>query len=207
MLNNKIILCGYSGHGLVVADAITEAELPIQGYTDLNEKEKNPFGLRYLGTEYNLLDIYWKEPYRFIIGIGDNTLRSKLASFICKSGGQLISVCHPGACISKTATIGKGTFISANAIINSLVFINQNCIINTGAIVEHECIISDNVHIAPAAVLAGNVQVGENSFIGANSVIKQGVKIGENVIVGAGSVVINDIPDNKKIVGNPGKEI
>lgn len=207
MLNNKIILSGYSGHGLVVADAIIEADLALLGYTDLEKKEKNPFGLRYLGTENSLLDIYWKEPYKFIIGIGDNTLRSKLASMICNKGGQLISIFHPSACISKTATIGKGTFISANAIINSLVSISENCIINTGAIIEHECEISDNVHIAPAAVLAGNVKVGENSFIGANSVIKQGVEIGKNVIVGAGSVVINNIPDNKKIVGNPGKEI
>lgn len=207
MLNNKIILSGYSGHGFVVADAAIEAGFSIAGYIDLVEKKINPFGLKYLGDENNLSDSFWKEQHRFIIGIGDNALRSKLASFICKSGGQLISVCHPSACISKTATIGEGTFISANANINSLVFISQNCIINTGAIVEHECRISDNVHIAPGAVLAGNVKVGENSFIGANSVIKQGVKIGQNVIVGAGSVVINDIPDNKKIVGNPGKEI
>ncbi|MGY5850482.1 acetyltransferase [Salegentibacter sp. F14] len=207
MLNNKIILSGYSGHGLVVADAIIETGMLLIGYTDLEKKESNPFGLKYLGTENNLSDSYWKEQHRFIVGIGDNALRSKLASMICMKGGRLTSVCHPSACISKTATIGEGTFISANANINSLVIINQNCIINTGAIVEHECRISDNVHIAPGAVLAGNVKVGENSFIGANSVIKQGIKIGQNVIVGAGSVVINDIPDNKKIVGNPGKEI
>lgn len=206
MLNSKIILSGYSGHGFVVADAIVEAGLPLRGYTDLEEKERNPFGLEYLGTENNLPDPYWKE-HKFIIGIGDNTLRSKLASMIFQNGGRLTSVCHPGACISKTAKIGEGTFISVNAIINSLVFIGQNCIINSGAIVEHECKISDNVHIAPSAVLAGNVQVGKNSFVGANSVIKQGIEIGRNVIIGAGSVVINDIPDNKKIVGNPGREI
>jgi serine acetyltransferase len=33
------------------------------------------------------------------------------------------------------------------------------------------------------------------------------VKIGRNVIIGAGSVILKDIGDNKKIVGNPGKEI
>ncbi|MCB7480627.1 acetyltransferase [Christiangramia sediminis] len=207
MLNSRIILCGYSGHGLVVADAINESDLLLQGYIDLEKKEKNPFGLQYLGTENNLSDMFWKEPYNFIIGIGDNALRSKLASMICKKGGQLISIFHPSVCISKIATIGRGTFISANVIINPLVTVSENCIINTGAIIEHECEILANVHIAPGAVLAGNVQVGENSFIGANSIIKQGVKIGKNVIVGAGSVVLNDIPDNKKIVGNPGKEI
>jgi acetyltransferase-like isoleucine patch superfamily enzyme len=43
--------------------------------------------------------------------------------------------------------------------------------------------------------------------VGANTVIKQGVKIGRNVIIGAGSVILKDIADNKKIVGNPGKEV
>ena len=56
-------------------------------------------------------------------------------------------------------------------------------------------------------MLAGNVFVGERSFIGANSVVKQGVKIGKDVMIGAGSVVISDIPDGKKVVGNPSKSI
>ena len=51
----------------------------------------------------------------------------------------------------------------------------------------------------------GNVIIGENSFIGANSVIKEGVKIGKNVGVGAGSVIIKDVEDGIKIVGNPGR--
>jgi acetyltransferase-like isoleucine patch superfamily enzyme len=55
------------------------------------------------------------------------------------------------------------------------------------------------------AILAGNVLVGENSFIGSNSVIKQGTKIGENVIIGAGSVVLNDVPDNAIAYGNPAR--
>lgn len=63
------------------------------------------------------------------------------------------------------------------------------------------------MHIAPGVVLAGNVTVGENSFIGANSVLKQDVKIGSGVTVGAGSVVIKDIPDNEIWVGNPAKKL
>ena len=47
------------------------------------------------------------------------------------------------------------------------------------------------------------MKVGEGTFIGANSVIKQGVTIGKNVVIGAGSVIIKDIEDNKKVVGNP----
>lgn len=42
-----------------------------------------------------------------------------------------------------------------------------------------------------------------NVWIGANSVVLPGVTIGENSVIGAGSVVTKDIPSNVVAVGNP----
>lgn len=53
----------------------------------------------------------------------------------------------------------------------------------------------------------GKVTIGENSFIGANSIILPGVTIGKNSIVGAGSVVTKDVPDGIVVAGNPAKII
>lgn len=47
------------------------------------------------------------------------------------------------------------------------------------------------------------VFIGDNVWIGANSVILPGVKIGGNSVIGAGSVVTKDIPENVVAVGNP----
>ncbi len=49
--------------------------------------------------------------------------------------------------------------------------------------------------------------IGDNVFIGCNSIVLPGVVIGDNVVVGAGSVVINDVPSNTVVVGNPAKII
>lgn len=49
--------------------------------------------------------------------------------------------------------------------------------------------------------------IGNNVFIGINSIILPGVTIGNNVVVGAGSVVTKDVPDNVIIGGNPAKKI
>lgn len=49
------------------------------------------------------------------------------------------------------------------------------------------------------------IYVGENSFIGARSMLLPGTHIGKNCIVGAGSVVKGVIPDNSIVVGNPAK--
>ncbi len=47
------------------------------------------------------------------------------------------------------------------------------------------------------------IVIGDNVWIGGNSVILPGVHIGNNVVVGAGSVVTKDLPDNVCAVGNP----
>lgn len=51
------------------------------------------------------------------------------------------------------------------------------------------------------------VIIGDNVFLGANSVVMPGVKIGNNVIIGAGAVVTKNVPSNSVYVGNPAKHI
>lgn len=51
------------------------------------------------------------------------------------------------------------------------------------------------------------VTIGNNVFIGVNTIIMPGITIGSNVIIGAGSVVTKDIPDNSVAVGNPARVI
>ncbi len=53
----------------------------------------------------------------------------------------------------------------------------------------------------------GRVTIGNNVFIGAESVILPGVTIGNNVIIGANSTVTHDIPENSVAVGSPARVI
>ena len=82
--------------------------------------------------------------------------------------------------------------------------------------------IGDNVTLAPRVhILAhdastknslgytrlGRVDIGNNVFIGASTVVLPGVKIGDNVVIGANSVITNDIPGNSVAVGSPARVI
>lgn len=49
--------------------------------------------------------------------------------------------------------------------------------------------------------------IGDNVFLGINSVIMGGVKIGNNVIVATGAIVTKDVPDNSVVAGVPAKVI
>ena len=96
-------------------------------------------------------------------------------------------------------------------------FANYNCTILDVARVK----IGDNCQMAPnvAIYTAGHpvypvtrnsayeygkeVTIGDNVWIGGNTVICPGVHVGDNVVIGAGSVVTRDIPDWSIAAGNP----
>lgn len=100
-------------------------------------------------------------------------------------------------------------------------FANYNCTILDVAKVK----IGDNCQIAPNVSIytAGHpihpvsrnsgyeygkeVVIGDNVWLGGNTVICPGVHIGDNVVIGAGSVVTKDIPDWCIAAGNPCKVI
>lgn len=80
--------------------------------------------------------------------------------------------------------------------------------------------IGDNVTLAPRVHILchdastkqflnytkiGRVTIGNNVFIGAESVVLPGVTIGDNVIIGANSTVTHDVPSNTVYVGSPAK--
>ena len=51
------------------------------------------------------------------------------------------------------------------------------------------------------------ITVGNNVWFGGNVCVMPGVSIGDNTVIGAGSVVTKDIPPNVVAVGNPCKPV
>lgn len=100
-------------------------------------------------------------------------------------------------------------------------FANYNCTIIDVAPVT----IGDNCQLAPGVAIytAGHpvhpatrntgyeygkpVTIGDNVWVGGNTVILPGVTIGSNTVIGAGSVVTHDIPSWVVAAGNPCKVI
>ncbi len=70
-------------------------------------------------------------------------------------------------------------------------------------------LISSNHHIDDYDIWpeTGPIRIGDNVWIGMNSIVLPGIKIGDNVVIASGSVVNSDIASNSIAGGNPCKII
>lgn len=104
--------------------------------------------------------------------------------------------------------IGKNTFISLSAKIDTQfgkILIGNNVHITSGCVLlAHDGAIKQ---MKPEANPRGQIVIGNNVFIGVNTVVLMNVAIGDNSIIGAGSIVNKNIPTNVLAIGNPVKVI
>ena len=210
----KIIIIGSGGHAKVVADIILAREkelnedLKIIGFLDDNFKNlkyDNIFNIPILGDLNNIDNFSKNEDYFFIIAIGSNEVRKKISEKYKEL--NYYTAIHPRSVISREVIIGSGTVVMANVVINPNSTIGKHCILNTSSVIEHDNKLGDYVHISPNTTLCGGVNIEDNSWIGAGSVVRQQIHIGKDVLVGANSVVLKNIEDDCIVVGNPAKKI
>lgn len=100
---------------------------------------------------------------------------------------------HPGA------TIGRRLFIDHGM----------------GVVIGETCTIGDDVTIYQGVTLGGTGKekgkrhptIGNNVLIATGAKVLGSIAIGDNSKVGAGSVVLKDVPPNSTVVGIPGKVV
>jgi acetyltransferase-like isoleucine patch superfamily enzyme len=95
---------------------------------------------------------------------------------------------------SKIVLSGR-TVISSNVVLLTHDYSITALKIAHGEILKSDC-----------AVIKGIV-LGENVFVGMNSMLLPGTVVGDNVIIGAGSICRGNIPSNTLVLGNPAKVV
>lgn len=120
-----------------------------------------------------------------------------------------------GTKIGTFVEIQKGAKVGANCKISSHTFICGGVTIECDVFIGHGVTFINDLY--PRSVRAdGSLQtetdwisvstlVRRGASIGSGSTILAGVTIGENSLVGAGSVVTHDVPPNVIVAGNPAR--
>ncbi len=113
--------------------------------------------------------------------------------------------------ISQVSRFFTGIEIHPGAKIGRRFFIDHGM----GVVIGETCEIGDNVTIYQGVTLGGTGKekgkrhptVKDNALIASGAKVLGSITIGENSKVGAGSVVLRDVPDNSTVVGIPGKVV
>ena len=118
----------------------------------------------------------------------------------------IFNISTKGSLISIGENVGiSGSTINATKTIK----IGNNVLIGTGCIISdtdsHPVNAFDRINDNFEAIKSSPIEICDNVFIGARSIILKGVTIGEGAIIGAGSVVSKDVPSNTIYAGNPAK--
>lgn len=174
--------------------------MEIYSFTQEEDRQKSEirYNARRLCQKYNKTNVKNKKR------------RNKILNKLFQSIGQNTKVMQPFICD-----------YGCNIVIKDNVFINYNCtMLDTSLItIGSHCRIAPNVSfysvfhpIDPedrqnGTILSSPITLGNNVWVGGNSIILSGVTIGDNSIIGASSVVTKDIPANCIAVGNPAKVI
>lgn len=125
-------------------------------------------------------------------------------------------VIRSGCRIGKDTVIGHGVVMERGIIIGDRVLIHVGCQLTTGITIEDDVFIAPHLsttndkkmvhsrrHIHP--FVCENCLIKRAARIAAGVILLPGITIGENSIVGAGSLVTKDIPDEEVWFGVPAR--
>lgn len=106
-------------------------------------------------------------------------------------GVQLARPCRIGGSSKYRVTIGSGTWIAPNAYI----------VPTTHAFRRRALTITEQ------GGRGGDIVIGEDCWIGMNSIISPGVTLGRGAVVAGNSIVTKDVPEYTIVAGCPAREI
>jgi len=128
----------------------------------------------------------------------------------CAFDRGVVLLCSGESSVHPKIRIGASTYINRNTFLDATesITIGKECAIGPGCyITDHDH--GQNLSLPPLAqpMLSKPTQIGDRVWLGANVTVLKGVTIGENTTVGAGSVVTKDLPAGAIAVGVPAKVI
>lgn len=200
----NVIIIGYGGNCIDIQETLEDISLspgPVKykfvGFLDDNPN--NP-ALGPLASWRKYKDCY------FVNGIG-STKTYKTKEAILESLGipkeRYLTIVHPTAYISKSASIGLGSVIFQNVVITSNAHIGNQVMILPNSVVSHDSRIGDYSILAGCVCISGQVNIENNCYVGSNTSIKDGITVGAGALIGCGTNVVKDVDPDSINIGNP----
>lgn len=122
----------------------------------------------------------------------------------CLGFGEGTSI-YDSSVVFGDVKVGKNTWIGPFTILDGSggLEIGSNCSISAGVQIYSHDSVNWAITGGSSPYEYAKTRIGNNCYVGPNSIISKGVSIGDRCIIGANSLVLSDIPSNSKAVGSP----
>lgn len=205
MPKKKLVIFPFNGNGIEALDCISFDEYDFVGFVDDDESKRS--------DKYHLYtrDILQKYDELYILAVPGSSVsfrqRKDIISFLGIEKRRFITAIHPKACIGRDVRIGVNCLIMAGVVLTSNACINDHVVVLPNTVIHHDSIVNDYTLIGSNVVVAGGSTIGKCCYIGSGTNIINGITIGDASLIGLGSNIVRSVPNEAKMVGNPGRNL
>lgn len=144
----------------------------------------------------------------FLLTMGDNKIRTEISNKIISLGGNVPTLIHPMAVISRFAEISSvGVYISPFTYVQADSSIGSNTVLLSHVNISHTTQIGNSCFIAGGATIGAYTTVGDFVFVGQGvlSISGKVKNIGRESYIGARCLITRDVPESVIFSGAPGR--
>lgn len=143
----------------------------------------------------------------FICALGDVRYKKIYTEKILAKGGDFISLVHPSVEICMNTKVGKGLIIKNPCSISCDIVIGDFVTIMGYSVLGHDCRVGNWSHLGAYSFLGGFSEIGDSVTMHPGARLLPHKKVGNNSTIGAGSVVIKNVKADTSVFGIPAKII
>lgn len=212
-ITNKTIYALGIGHNTPVFIDLAEAcgykVVGLYHYND-NRTGETDHNLKILGSFNDLYNKQNLTGMNFLLTMGDNFIRTEVSNKLRQLGGNVPTLIHPTAVISRFAKISQiGVYISPFTYVQADSSIGDNTVLLSHVNISHTTHIGNSCFVAGGSIIGAYTNVADFVFIG-QGVLTISAKvptIGEKAYIGARSLITHEVPAYAVMAGSPAQII
>lgn len=202
----EVILLGGGGGATEVvawARSCLNENHRFKGFLSIDPQDKLKFDntLEFLGNETTYTP---QGNERFVVAIGDPTIRRKAVETLLNKNAQFLKIIHPTAVVSPTAQLGEGVVLAPFTLVSEKTVVGDFSYLNFYSSLGHDAKVGKYCFLGPYAHLNGGAKLEDEVFMAAHSMVAVNKTVGQGSKISANSAAMKDIPARSLVVGVPG---
>jgi sugar O-acyltransferase (sialic acid O-acetyltransferase NeuD family) len=203
----RSVIVGAGGFGREVLSWALDCEeagrLPhVGGFLDDEQDAMEGFDIPRLGS----ISDYAPTPRdRFIVALGKPSSKRRLVEMLKDKGGQFVTLIHPTAVVTRSASLGEGVIMTPFTMANPGAIAGRFVTIISFSGLGHDARAGEFTTISSHVDVTGYAELGRDVFVASGARILPRVKVGDGATIGAGAVVMRRVKPGATVYAEPAK--